>query len=186
MRMLRAPRPCCLGFSTSVARRMAPAQVPKVGLAWTNCLSFSNPASPSSFRNVPDSPPGMTKPSIESSCSGFLTSTTSAPSSSSRRRCASKSPWRARTPILMGFMILTDGRVGLGCEDLHHGGHGGAQRRIRRCGCVLIGGLEVPEERKSAASGRGRTLHIVPTPHCRPHHRPHHRDVGGYQGSKQS
>jgi hypothetical protein len=98
--MLSAPRPACLGFSTSVASRIAPAQVPKVGFRRTNCFSFSNPSSPSNFRNVPDSPPGITKPSIASSCSGFLTKTTSAPSSSSRRRWASKSPCRASTPIL--------------------------------------------------------------------------------------
>ena len=63
--------------------------------------AFRNPASPSSLRNVPDSPPGITRPSISSNCSGFLTSTTSAPSSSSRLRCASKSPCRARTPIFI-------------------------------------------------------------------------------------
>ena len=96
------------GFSTSLASRIAPAQVPKVGLAWTNCLSFSNPASPRSLRKVPDSPPGMTRPSMSSSCSGFLTSTTLAPNSSSRRRWASKSPWRARTPIIMLASILAD------------------------------------------------------------------------------
>src|SRR5580704_1934567 len=106
MRMSRAPNPDCFGFSTSFASRIAPAHVPNVGFTRTNCFSFSNPASPSSFRNVPDSPPGITRPSISSSCSGFLTSTTSAPSSSSRLRWASKSPWSARTPIFIYVRLL--------------------------------------------------------------------------------
>ena len=41
------------GSPLRVASRIAPAQVPNVGLARTNCLSFSNPASPRSFRKVP-------------------------------------------------------------------------------------------------------------------------------------
>src|SRR5579864_88211 len=94
-----APNPFCLGFSTSFANRIAPAHVPNAGFTRTNSFSFSNPFSPSSLRNVLDSPPGITSPSIFSSCSGFLTSTTAAPSSSSRRRCASKSPCSASTPI---------------------------------------------------------------------------------------
>src|SRR5579871_620241 len=120
MRMLRAPRPACVGFSTSFARRMAPAQVPNVGLRRTNCLSFSNPASPRSLRKVPDSPPGMTSPSISSSCSGFLTRITAAPSSSRRRRWASKSPCRARTPMIIWLR-----------EPFRHRGHGGTQVAVR-------------------------------------------------------
>src|ERR1700680_747834 len=103
MRMSSAPKPACLGFSTSVASRIAPAQVPKVGFTRTNCFSFSKPSSPNNFRNVPDSPPGITRPSMASSWSGFFTSTTSAPSSSRRRRWASKSPCRARTPIFISW-----------------------------------------------------------------------------------
>ena len=114
MAMSMAPSPACLGFSTSVASRIAPAQVPKVGLRRTNCLSFSNPASPNNLKNVPDSPPGMTRPSISSSCSGFLTSTTFAPSSSRRRRCASKSPCRAKTPIVMAKgLFATEGETAI-------------------------------------------------------------------------
>src|SRR5437870_229385 len=114
MLMSKAPSPVCRGFSTSLASRMAPAQVPKAGFTRTNCLSFSNPASPSSLRKVLDSPPGMMRPSISSNCSGFLSSTTSAPSSSSRLRWASKSPCRARTPIraLGGGWLLV-----VGCLD---------------------------------------------------------------------
>src|SRR5215472_443303 len=113
MRMSRAPNPVWVGFSTSFASRIAPAQVPKVGFCFTNCLSFSNPGPPRSLRNVPLSPPGMTRPSMVSSCSGFLTSTTLAPSSSSRRRWASKSPCKARTPIfnLKAFHHGKDGAV---------------------------------------------------------------------------
>src|SRR5205085_8037188 len=57
----------------------------------------------------------------------FLTSTTSAPSSSSRRRWASKSPCRARTPIFMLFVILTDCSVA-GRAELRNR----SQSRIRR------------------------------------------------------
>ncbi len=42
--MSSAPRPACLGFSTSVASRIAPAQVPKVGLRQNELLSFSKPS----------------------------------------------------------------------------------------------------------------------------------------------
>ena len=38
-------------------------KVPKVGFTRTNSFSFSNPFSPRSFRNVDDSPPGITRPS---------------------------------------------------------------------------------------------------------------------------
>ena len=85
--MSSAPSPACLGFSTSVASRMHPAQVPKVGFARTKSFNLARPSSPSSLRNVPDSPPGITRPSSSLSCSGLRTRTTSAPSSSRRRRC---------------------------------------------------------------------------------------------------
>src|SRR5271157_1914629 len=80
---------------------IAPAQVPKVGLLCTNSSSFRKHRSSSSLRKVVDSPPGITRPSISSNCSGLRTSTTSAPSSSRRRRCASKSPCSARTPMFI-------------------------------------------------------------------------------------
>src|SRR5208283_1435389 len=80
---------------------IAPAQVPNVGLVCTKSFSFWKHSSPSSFRKVVDSPPGITRPSISSNCSSLRTSTTSAPSSSRRRWCAAKSPCSARTPIFI-------------------------------------------------------------------------------------
>ena len=49
--MFRAPSPAWGGFSTSEASRIAPAHVPNVGFAFTNCLSFSKPSAPRSLRN---------------------------------------------------------------------------------------------------------------------------------------
>src|SRR4029453_13038180 len=48
-----------------------------------------------------DSPPGITRPSRPSRCSGFRTSTGSAPSRRSTAACSRKSPWTARTPIFI-------------------------------------------------------------------------------------
>src|SRR3954453_11774363 len=56
--------------------------------------------------NVVDSPPGTTRPSSASSCSGLRTSTTSAPRRRSIAACSRKFPWTARTPILSGSMRL--------------------------------------------------------------------------------
>src|SRR3954454_15419546 len=60
---------------------------------------------------VVDSPPGMTRPSRSSSCSGLRTSTTSAPSRRSIAACSRKFPCTARTPI-RGPSIGRNGREG--------------------------------------------------------------------------
>src|SRR6266403_4902877 len=96
------PSENCRGFSTSRARRMSPAQVPKSGRpsAW-NCWSApTNPHSCMSLRSVVLSPPGMMSPSTSASCSGLRTSTASTPHRASALACRSKSPWSASTPIL--------------------------------------------------------------------------------------
>src|SRR3954470_3572831 len=101
--MSSAPKPSCEGFDTSFASRIAPAQVPKAGLVRTNSRSFSRkPPCSRNFRKVDDSPPGITSASTESSSSGLRTRRTVAPRRSSMRRCASKSPCNARTPMSMG------------------------------------------------------------------------------------
>src|SRR3954470_11168355 len=51
--------------------------------------------------NAVDSPPGTTRPSSPSSCSGLRTSTASAPRRRSIAACSRKFPCRARTPISM-------------------------------------------------------------------------------------
>src|SRR2546423_14029222 len=55
--------------------------------------------------NVVDSPPGMTRPSSPSSCSGLRTSTGSAPRRRSMAACSRKFPWRARTPIFTARIL---------------------------------------------------------------------------------
>ena len=98
-----APRPACAGFSTSLANRIAPAQVPKVGFGRTNSFSFANPSSPSNFRNVPDSPPGMTSPSILVELLGLLDEHNFCAQLFEPVRCASKSPCSARTPMVIAL-----------------------------------------------------------------------------------
>src|SRR5918911_341854 len=53
--------------------------------------------------NVVDSPPGTTRPSRPSSCSGLRISATSAPSRRSIAACSRTFPWTARTPIFTGL-----------------------------------------------------------------------------------
>src|SRR3954463_3479276 len=55
---------------------------------------------------VVDSPPGTTRPSSPSSCSGFRTSTASAPRRRSIAACSRKFPCTARTPILTGLILV--------------------------------------------------------------------------------
>src|SRR4051812_11363912 len=101
--MSSAPRLSCDGLETSFASRMAPAQVPNAGLVRTKSRSLSRkPPCSRNFRKVEDSPPGITSASTKSSCSGLRTRVTDAPRRSSMRRCASKSPCNASTPMCMG------------------------------------------------------------------------------------
>ncbi len=48
-----APSPACFGFSTSLASKIAPAQVPKVGFVLTNCFSFSKPGFAQELKKSP-------------------------------------------------------------------------------------------------------------------------------------
>src|SRR3954463_13124600 len=101
--MSSAPKLSCEGLDTSLASRMAPAQVPNAGLVRTKSRSLSRkPPCSRNFRKVEDSPPGITSASTKSSCSGLRTRVTDAPRRSSMRRCASKSPCNASTPMSMG------------------------------------------------------------------------------------
>src|SRR5918995_1210423 len=73
---------------------------------------------------VVDSPPGMTRPSSPSSCSGLRTSTASAPSRRNIATCSRKLPWRARTPIRATALPAADFEP-IGVEqrargDAHH------------------------------------------------------------------
>src|SRR5918996_493153 len=61
--------------------------------------------------NVVDSPPGMTRPSRPSSCSGLRTSTTSAPRRRSIAACSRKLPWTARTPIVTREILRSGERA---------------------------------------------------------------------------
>src|SRR5579884_320337 len=99
--MSSAPRLSWVGFVTRLASKIAPAQVPNVGFSETKARSLHrNPSRSRNFRNVDDSPPGITRPSMPSSSSGLRTKTVCTPNDLSVCRCASKSPCRARTPIV--------------------------------------------------------------------------------------
>src|SRR2546422_1591871 len=72
-----SPSENCRGLSTSRARRMRPAQVPKMGLPlpWNFAMAGAKSHASMSFSRVVDSPPGMMSPSTASSSAGFRTST---------------------------------------------------------------------------------------------------------------
>src|SRR6266850_853781 len=98
-----SPSESCLGLSTSRARMMRPAHVPKIGLPplWSFSMAGTKSHASMSFSRVVDSPPGMMSPSTTSSSDGFRTSTASTPHFSSALAWSAKSPWRASTPILI-------------------------------------------------------------------------------------
>ncbi len=92
-------------FNFSGQQDCAGAGAERLDSGAQTALIFSKPSSPSNFRNVPDSPPGIIEAvDLGRAARASLTSTTSTPSSSSRRRWASKSPCRARTPIFMAVV----------------------------------------------------------------------------------
>src|SRR5512132_4248362 len=101
----------------------------------------------------------MTRPSRRSSADGVRTSLTSAPSDSSARRWASKSPWMARTPMRSGGRLKSTAAA---LEQAAGGGEGfdlEAGHRIaelhRRLGDAL-GVVEVRgglDDRASPAGG---------------------------------
>src|SRR3954452_16444217 len=76
---------------------------------------------------VVDSPPGMTRPSRPSRSRGVRTTRGVAPSLASIFACASKSPWRARTPTTTRLpAAVLEQPVLAQCADLD-AGHGGAE-----------------------------------------------------------
>src|SRR5207247_1391342 len=95
------PSENCAGLSTSRARRISPAQVPKIGRpwAWNFSSAGTNPHSCMSLSSVVLSPPGMMRPSTSASCSGLRTSPAWMPHLPSALAWRSKSPCSARTPI---------------------------------------------------------------------------------------
>src|ERR1700730_1668239 len=99
--MSRAARDFCVGFSTFLARRIAPAQVPKVGVVSTKDWRASRkPSRSRNLRKVVDSPPGMMRPSMLASSAGVRTSFAVTPRAVSALAWASNAPCRARTPMV--------------------------------------------------------------------------------------
>src|SRR5262245_20707828 len=78
--------------------------------------------------NVVDSPPGMTRPSRPSRCSGLRTSTTSAPSARSIAACSRKLPCTARTPI----------RRGSTGKSYRRGLQGPGRAKLRRVSAIAV------------------------------------------------
>ncbi len=99
--MSRAARDFWVGFCTSFARRIAPAQVPKVGVVSTkDCRASRKPSRSRNLRKVVDSPPGMMRPSRLASSAGVRTSFAVTPRAVSALAWASNAPCRARTPMV--------------------------------------------------------------------------------------
>ena len=72
-----------------------------MGFRRTNCFQLFETCFPQQIQEGAGLAAGNDQPIDIVQLLGFFTSTTSAPSSSSRRRWASKSPCRARTPIFI-------------------------------------------------------------------------------------
>src|SRR5258705_14002410 len=96
-----SPSENCRGLSTSRARMMSPAHVPKIGRPrpWNFSRAGAKSQASMSLSKVVDSPPGMMSPSTSSSSDGLRTSTASTPHCSSARAWSAKSPWSASTPM---------------------------------------------------------------------------------------
>src|SRR3972149_6147460 len=120
-----SPRENCFGFSTSRARTMRPAHVPKIGLpsAWNFSSAGTNRPASMSFSSVVLSPPGTIRPSTASSSSGVRTSADSTPTRSSAFPCSAKSPWSARTPIFIVSPVIVRARA-LPAQSFRGGGFG--------------------------------------------------------------
>src|SRR3989337_801151 len=118
-----SPRENCFGFSTSRARTMRPAHVPKIGLpsAWNFSSAGTNRPASMSFSSVVLSPPGTIRPSTASSSSGVRTSADSTPTRSSAFPCSAKSPWSARTPIFIVSPVIVRARA-LPAQSFRGGG----------------------------------------------------------------
>src|SRR5260221_3287717 len=138
-------RPNALRFAVMSSRprwessqTIIPAQVPNTGFPssrWAR-IAFSSPADSIPLTIVVLSPPGITRPSRPSRSAGTRTAFTSAPSSRSIARCASKPPWIARTPTrspgFSGTAVLQQ-RVGRGqLRDLQTGHRLAEANRRRR------------------------------------------------------
>ena len=89
-----SPSENCRGLSTSRARMMRPAQVPKIGLppAWNFSMAGAKSHASMSLSRVVDSPPGMMSPATSSSSAGFRTWTAAQP------HCSSALAWSAKSP----------------------------------------------------------------------------------------
>src|SRR4051812_11805933 len=133
-----------------------PAQVPSTGVP--DCTSRLS-GSASCSRSIPsvivvDSPPGMTSPSRPSRSAGVRTRFAVAPSASSIFECASKSPWRARTPTTTGLPAAVLEQAVLAERADLDAGHGRAEPAAcmgEPLGVVVVcGGLD---DRRAGALG---------------------------------
>src|SRR5215218_9119473 len=81
-----------------------------------------------------DSPPGITRPSRSSSCSGLRTSTGSAPSRRSIAACSRKSPCTARIPIFTPKIVVSTLSVSVFSRGGVHFEPDACDGRLRRRG----------------------------------------------------
>src|SRR6476619_6770908 len=91
--------------STSCARTIMPAHVPRIGIpaaARSRTGSIRSYAR-ASLPIVVDSPPGIARQSTSASCAGVRTSTGVAPSAAKAFACSRKSPCKASTPAFIAL-----------------------------------------------------------------------------------